>query len=95
MSITIKEIERLAQLSKLTLTDEEKESFSSEISSIIEFADKLSELDVSGINPTLHVSDRYNVFREDEVSPSMKIETVLENASEADETCFLVIKAVE
>ena len=67
MSISIKEIEHLASLSKLSLTNEEKKRLVGEMGSLIDIANKLSELDVSDVDPTMHAANMYNVFREDTV----------------------------
>ena len=95
MGITIKEIEHLAKLARLNLSDEEKSRLSGEMSGILDFAQKLSELDVSNISPTMHVGTSSNVFREDVAKPSYPTAEILKNAAEADESCFLVPKTVE
>ncbi|MBO4897753.1 MAG: Asp-tRNA(Asn)/Glu-tRNA(Gln) amidotransferase subunit GatC [Clostridia bacterium] len=95
MSITIKEIEHLAKLARLNLSDEEKERLTGEMSGILDFAHKLNELDVSDISPTMHVGADSNVFREDVARESYPTSEILRNAAEADEGCFLVPKTVE
>lgn len=95
MGITIKEIEHLAKLARLNLSDEEKSRLSGEMSGILDFAQKLSELDVSNISPTMHMGTSSNVFREDVAKPSYPTAEILKNAAEADESCFLVPKTVE
>jgi aspartyl-tRNA(Asn)/glutamyl-tRNA(Gln) amidotransferase subunit C len=79
----------------LNLTEEEKDKFTLEMASIIEFADKLNELDTEGIEPTAHVIPIQNVFREDEVRPSYDREEILKNAPEKEDGCFKVPKIVE
>lgn len=95
LSITIKEIEHLAALSRLLLTDGEKERLATEMSGIIDFAGKIAELDVGDIKPTMHASDIFNVFREDVVCESLPTQKILANAPESDEGCFIVPKAVD
>lgn len=96
MNITANKLEHLAKLSRLVLTDDQKQRLLKEMNGIIDFANKLNEVDVSSINPTVHATDMiYNVFRQDEPKESMPREKILENAPEADDSCFLVIKAVE
>ena len=95
MSITVKELEHLAKLSKLTLNNEEKDRLIDEMDGIIAFAEKLNELDVDNIKPTMHAADIYNVFREDEIKPSYKAEEIVQNAPKSSANCFVVPKAVE
>lgn len=94
MAITMQEIEHLAKLSKLALTDEEKERLTGEMQSILAFADKLSALETDA-DPTMNASEGQNVFREDEIKPSLPTTAILQNAPEADMECFVVPKTVE
>lgn len=95
MGITVKEIEHLANLARLSLSNEEKTRLQDEVGNIIAFADKINEIDVSDINPTMHAADIYNVFREDEIKKSFSTEKILQNAPENDGKCFVVPKTVE
>ena len=65
------------------------------MSSIIEMADKLSELDIQNVEPTMHAADIYNVFREDVAEKSYPTDKILQNAPKADKGCFVVPKAVD
>jgi len=94
MAITMQEIEHLARLSKLALSNEEKERLTGEMQSILSFADKLSGLDTVA-DPTMFASDGQNVFREDEIHPSLPTSAILQNAPEKDMECFVVPKTVE
>lgn len=93
MSISKEEILHVAQLARLQLTDAEMEGLHME--EVITFADQLSELDIAGIEPTNHVSDVYNVLREDMVKPSFDRDDILKNAPSKARGCFLVPKVVE
>lgn len=95
MEINKKEIEHLANLARLSLSEEEKERLTAEMGSILEFAHTLDGLDVFGIDPTMHASEKSNVFREDKAEPSYPTEKILQNAPEADEGCFLMPKAID
>lgn len=95
MAITIKEIEHLGKLSKLRFTEEEKKGFLLDMDNILNFANKLSELDVSDVEPTMHVANIHNVFRDDVVKPSYDTALILKNAPESDMGCFVVPKTVE
>lgn len=83
--ITRNDVEYVANLARLTLTEEEIEKMTKELGAIIEFANKLSELNTEGIEPTAHVLNIYNVFRSDEVKPSYPREEILKNAPSHDD----------
>lgn len=55
MSIQIKDVEHVAKLARLNLTDEEKETFTEQLNAILQYAEKLNELDTEGVAPTTHV----------------------------------------
>lgn len=93
MKVTAEQIKHVASLARLKLTDEEVKSLNME--AVIEFADKLSELDTLDTAPTNHISDIYNVFREDEVVESFDRDDILKNAPQKARGCVLVPKVVE
>ncbi len=95
MKITRKEIEHVAALAKLYLSEEEILSYEKEMSAIIEFADKLSEADTEGIEPAAHSIDVHNVFRKDEIVDSYKREELIANAPDKQAGCFAVPRIVE
>lgn len=95
MKITREQIEHVANLARLSLTEEEKEKLTREMVEIIGFADKLNELDTGGIEPTAHAIPIVNVFRKDETAPSYDRDNILANAPSQDEGCFKVPKIVE
>jgi aspartyl-tRNA(Asn)/glutamyl-tRNA(Gln) amidotransferase subunit C len=74
------EVEHIAELARLELTEEEKELFTGQLSSILEYVDKLSEVDTSKVDPKAYVLDVKNVTREDEIaSPPHSHEILLNN----------------
>lgn len=93
--ISLKEVEHVAELSRLELSEEEKRLFTEQLSSILEHFAKLQELDTEGVEPTSHVVPVSNVFREDEPGESMPREEALMNAPEAARGCFKVPRVVE
>jgi aspartyl-tRNA(Asn)/glutamyl-tRNA(Gln) amidotransferase subunit C len=95
MKITLKEVEHVARLARLELTAEEKERMRAQIDSILSYIDKLNELDTSAVEPTSHVLPMTNVFREDEVMPSLSQEEVLANAPDRHEFFFRVPRILE
>lgn len=95
MQITKQEIEHVAKLARLNLSEEDKEKFTQEMGAIIGFVDKLNELDTTGIEPTAHILPIHNVFREDQVRPSFDRDKLLQNAPQKKDECILVPKVVE
>ena len=95
MNITKEQVKHVAKLARLNLTEEEKERLTGEMENIIAFADKLNELDTTGVEPTAHVIPIQNIFREDVVKPSYEREKILGNAPSQEDGCFLVPQVVE
>jgi aspartyl-tRNA(Asn)/glutamyl-tRNA(Gln) amidotransferase subunit C len=73
-------IEKLAHLSRLELKEAEKEEMKIELQKMIGFIDKLNELDTSGVEPLLHMSENVDIFRKDEVSGQISKEDVFKNS---------------
>ncbi|MGE5474521.1 MAG: Asp-tRNA(Asn)/Glu-tRNA(Gln) amidotransferase subunit GatC [Ignavibacteriales bacterium] len=95
MKLTVEEIEHVANLARLELTPEEKEKMIKDLAAIIDFADKLSEVETEGIQPTAHILDIKNVLRKDEVKPSYDVDDMIRNAPESANGCIKVPKVVE
>jgi aspartyl-tRNA(Asn)/glutamyl-tRNA(Gln) amidotransferase subunit C len=88
------DVEYVAKLARIELTEEEKNTLTSQLNSILGHIEKLSELDTEGVEPTFHVFDVQNVFREDEVRPSLPTEEILKNAPVRDGNFFKVPKII-
>ena len=88
--VTTKDIEYVAKLAKLKLSDEEKERLVNQMGDIVEFANKISELDTEGIKPTNHILEVKNVFREDELKESYTRDEILKNAPKKEAGCIVV-----
>lgn len=95
MKITKEQVEHVANLARLNLTETEKEHFTKDMEAIIAFADQLNSLDIADVKPTDHIIPINNVFRKDEVKPSMDRELLLSNAPTQENGCFSVPKIVE
>ncbi len=80
----------VARLARLRLSDDEVERMASELSTVLEHVDRISELDLEDVEPTSHVVELENVLRPDEPRPSWPKETVLESAPDAAEGAFRV-----
>ncbi len=95
MILDIKLIEYLEELSRLKLSDEEKEKVKKDLSGILSYVDSLNELDTTDVEPMSHPFDFTNNFRKDEVKPSFDRELILKNAPKKKDGCFQVPKTVE
>ena len=88
-------IEYVGILAKLELSDEEKEQAKKDMASMLDYIDKLGELDTTGIEPMSHVFPVENVMREDVVTNGDGSEDTLANAPERHDTSFVVPKTVD
>jgi aspartyl-tRNA(Asn)/glutamyl-tRNA(Gln) amidotransferase subunit C len=95
MSLSLAEVEHIAELARLSLTDAEKTLFRDQLSAILDYAAILQQNDTSTISPTATVLPLRNVMRPDAVEPSMSSEDVLANASDVEEGCFRVRAILE
>jgi aspartyl-tRNA(Asn)/glutamyl-tRNA(Gln) amidotransferase subunit C len=95
MKITKEQVEHVAKLARLAITDGEKATFSDQLSSILTYVEQLNQLDTSKVEPTSHVISMQNVFREDRVKESLPREEVLAGAPEASEEFFRVPRIIE
>ena len=80
MAITRDEVLHVARLARLELTDGEIDRFTDQLSAILEAVAKVSELDLSDVEPTAHPLDLVNVWAEDEPRPSLSVDEALANA---------------
>ena len=95
MEISKKEIEHIAKLARLEFTDKEFEKFTGQLSAILNYASKLNELNTENIEPTSHVIDLKNCFKEDKVKESLPGEIALKNAPKQEKGFYKVPKIIE
>jgi len=95
MSIDDKEIEYLANLARLDLSEEEKALIKDDLNQIVNYMDKLKGLNVDGVEAMSHVLGVSNRFREDKVEQRISKEAGLKNSKEADEDYFRVPKVIK
>ncbi len=88
-------IEYVGILAKLELSEEEKEAAKKDMGRMLDYIDKLNELDTSGVEPMSHVFPVHNVFREDVVVNGDDRENILANAPEQKDGAFVVPRTVE
>ncbi|MDR0270925.1 Asp-tRNA(Asn)/Glu-tRNA(Gln) amidotransferase subunit GatC [Paenibacillus sp.] len=95
MSITNKDVQHVAKLARLNLSEEEEQMFTGQLNAILQYAEKLNELDTDGVEPTTHVLPVSNVMREDVQRESLSIEKVMANAPEEEDGQFKVPAVLE
>jgi aspartyl-tRNA(Asn)/glutamyl-tRNA(Gln) amidotransferase subunit C len=89
------DVKYVAHLARLNLTPDEEQAFGAQLGHVLDYIAKLSELDVSGVEPTAHAVPLVNVLRPDEVRPSLSNEVALQNAPAKANALFVVPKIVE
>jgi aspartyl-tRNA(Asn)/glutamyl-tRNA(Gln) amidotransferase subunit C len=94
MAVSIEDVEKIAHLARLKMNNQEKEKMTSQLNMILDYMAKLNELDTREVEPLAHTLELANVFREDEVIPSLPVEKVLENAPERMGNYFKVPKVI-
>lgn len=95
MPISKQDVEHVAQLARLGLSEAEKELFTQQLSAILEFADSLKKWDTEDLPPTSHVIPVKNIMREDVIIPCENVENILANAPDEEKHMFRVPKIIE
>lgn len=95
MNIDKTTVEKLAHLSRLEFSEEEKESMVQDMDKILAFVDKISELDLDGVKPLVYLTEEENVMRKDEVVTQVTKDEALKNAPDKDTDYFRVPKVLQ
>ncbi len=95
MNITREQVEHVAKLARLSLTEEEISRLQSEMGGMIAFADQLNELDVESVSPTTHAVPMQNVFRQDVMDQRDCRDALMECAPQSDGIAIVVPRVVE
>ena len=95
MEVNTALVEKLADLSRLKFDEAAKESIKADLQSMIQFVEKLNELDTTGVPPLLHMSDNVNILRDDEIKDSIERSEGLKNAPVQDGVFFKVPKVIK
>ncbi|MCD8024079.1 MAG: Asp-tRNA(Asn)/Glu-tRNA(Gln) amidotransferase subunit GatC [Candidatus Gastranaerophilales bacterium] len=90
--IEIKDVEHVAKLARLELSDDEKVKFSKQLGDVLKYMEQLNEVDTTGVEPMNHPIDFSNVMREDVVVSEFSREELMANAPEAEQDFFKVPK---
>jgi aspartyl-tRNA(Asn)/glutamyl-tRNA(Gln) amidotransferase subunit C len=95
MNIDKETVEKVAHLARLELAEDEKEKMIADMNKILGFMDKLNEIDTSGIEPLVYMTNEINTVREDMIKQEVTHEEALLNAPKHDKDYFLVAKVIE
>ena len=93
--ISAAQVEYVAQLARLALSDEEKQRLTEQLNAILTYMEQLNEVPTEGVEPTAHVLDLVNVFRDDTVRQTLSADAALANAPETAHHFFVVPRIVE
>jgi aspartyl-tRNA(Asn)/glutamyl-tRNA(Gln) amidotransferase subunit C len=95
MTIDEETVDKIAHLARLELSGNEKKDMIKDMNKILGFMDKLNEIDTTGIEPLVYMTDNVNSFRDDVVKQEITHEEALLNAPKHDEDYFLVSKVID
>lgn len=94
MSVSKKDVEHIAQLARLKIDQSELEKYTKDLNQILNYVEKLNELDTENIEPLSYPVEKSNVFREDKMKESISTKEALKNAPDKDEQYFKVPKVI-
>lgn len=95
MKVTKADVEHVAILARLEFGEDEKAEMAEQLSRIVEYVEKLNELDTEDVSPTAHAVPLRSVLREDDARPSLDPEDALRNAPDREGAFFKVPRIVE
>jgi len=95
MTIDDETVEKIAHLARLELSADEKQEMIKDMNKILGFMDKLNEIDTTGVEPLVYLTNEVNVLREDIVKQEITHEEALLNAPKHDKDFFLVAKVID
>lgn len=94
MKIDLDTVDRIAELARLEFNDAAREAILADMNRMLEFVDKLKELDTTGVEPLIFITEEENVYREDEARLEITQEEALKNAPKKDMYYFRVPKVI-
>ena len=95
MKLDEKMVDKIAELSKLEFKDEEKATIINDMNKMLDFVDQLQELNTDNVEPLIHMSEEFNVLREDENVKTINQYEALKNAPSKDSTYFKIPKVLD
>jgi aspartyl-tRNA(Asn)/glutamyl-tRNA(Gln) amidotransferase subunit C len=90
MTLTLKEVEYIAELARLSLSEEEKDQYRQQLSEILDYVERLQTLDTADIPPTSSVLPSRSVLRDDDPRPGLETPELLRNAPQVEDNQFQV-----
>ena len=93
--ISPEQVAHVAHLARLQLSEAEQEQFTAQLGAILDYMEQLNEVPTDGVEPTSHVLDLVNVFREDRVQQTVTVDEALHNAPESAHQYVVVPRIVE
>ncbi|MCP4425720.1 MAG: Asp-tRNA(Asn)/Glu-tRNA(Gln) amidotransferase subunit GatC [Chloroflexi bacterium] len=88
--LTRADVEKIAHLARLQLSEEEKEAYLGQLTAVLDYAAVLNELDLEGVPPSPHAVAQQNIMRDDVIEPSLPIEDTFHNAPQQANNQFLI-----
>lgn len=95
MRVSKEDVAHIAKLARLSVSAEEAAQYSAQLSAILEYMEKLNELETSGVEPTSHVLEIKNVMRQDMARPSLPVDEILKNCPDRKDDFYRVPKIIE
>jgi aspartyl-tRNA(Asn)/glutamyl-tRNA(Gln) amidotransferase subunit C len=95
MKIDKDTVDQIAHLARLEVTEQEREELIADMNEILSFMDKLNEVNTTGVEPLVYMTDEVNVLREDVVKHPVTHQEALQNAPEHDGNFFFVPKVIK
>jgi aspartyl-tRNA(Asn)/glutamyl-tRNA(Gln) amidotransferase subunit C len=95
VKVTLKDVEHVAKLARLGLSDDDRKQFPEQLSKILGYAEAINKLDTKSVQPTSHAIPMKNVFREDELKVCKDISSILANAPDRKNNMFSVPRIME
>ena len=89
-SLSMQDVEKIADLARLELSQSEKEAYLGQLTAVLEYADRLNELDLDGIEPTAHAISQQNIMRDDVIEPSLSTAAALQNSARHTDDQFAI-----
>ncbi len=95
MEVSKETIDKIAHLSRLELSENDKQAMTSDLTNIVTWMEQLNEVDTTNVEPLIHMSEAVNAFREDEAKNTLSRAEALLNAPESDDAYFMVPKVID
>jgi len=93
--ISTAEVEHIAKLARIELSEQDKKTFSAQLTEILEYVRKLNEVDTKNVKPTAHITDLKNIMRHDEAKACQKPAKLIKAAPENKDGCVKVRKVLK